>query len=524
MSARQSLILVLLLLLPLAAARAQTWVATPLGPGDAKLQPPEPPREFRAAWVATVANIDWPSRRDLTTAQQQAEMKSILDAAAAMNLNALVLQVRPACDAIYPSRLEPWSEFLTGLSGRPPSPLYDPLAEWIAGAHARGIELHAWVNPFRARHFQSKQPDAASHITKTRPDLVRTYGQYLWLDPGEPEARTHGLAVVADLIQRYDLDGVHIDDYFYPYPEKNLSFPDDRAWNAFNATPSSPRLSRNEWRRRNIDDFVRDMYQLVKRERPHIKVGISPFGIWRPGFPPEVRGFDAFESLNADARRWTREGWLDYVAPQLYWKAEAPQQPFNRLLHWWIDQNDQLRHVWPGVYTSRILPAELLGSKPPTDAKGRDSWEPSDITRQIDLTRASAGGSTGHIHFSMIALMQNRRGTADALRTGPYARPALVPASPWLAGSIAPPVAPAVQITPTNAALNIAWQSPEGSSGRWTLVSWRTGDSWSHRLEPLRSGAATLPQDGPGAAADVIAVRSLDNLGRLGPAAVWQRR
>lgn len=494
--------------------QAQTWA-----PADPKgaVTPPPPAREFRAAWVATVANIDWPSRRDLSVAEQKDELRRILDAAAALNLNAIILQVRPACDAIFPSKLEPWSEFLTGESGKPPTPLYDPLQEWIDGAHARGIELHAWINPFRARHFESKKPDAANHISKARPDLVRTYGQYLWLDPGEPEARAHTFAVITDLLRRYDLDGVHIDDYFYPYPEKNLPFPDDRAWNAFAADPQSPKLSRDDWRRRNIDEFVRDLYALVRRERPAARVGISPFGIWRPGYPPEVRGFDAFASLYADARKWTREGWLDYVAPQLYWKAEAPQQPFQRLLHWWMDQNDQGRHVWPGLFTSRILAVEAHGAAEAKDRKGRESWEPADITRQIGLTRASSAG--GVIHFSMIALMQNRRGIADTLRAGPYAQPALTPATPWLAGGRPLPAAPGLRVSGGESVM-IEWTAPAKDAGRWTLVSTRLGEQWSHRVQTAASGSLMVSEPG----VDAVAVAGLDELSRLGPATVWVRR
>ncbi|MFN5956346.1 MAG: glycoside hydrolase family 10 protein, partial [Planctomyces sp.] len=240
-------------------AALSAWMATT----DPKDNPPAIPREFRGVWVATVANIDWPSKKGLPSDQQQAEMRRILDRAVELKLNAILLQVRPSCDAIYPSSLEPWSEFLTGQSGKPPSPEYDPLAMWIEEAHARGLELHAWVNPFRSRHFRAEGPDAANHINIARPDLVRKYDNLLWLDPGEPEAQEHSLRVIMDLVNRYDLDGVHYDDYFYPYPKDNVPFPDDAPF--ARARAAGETRSKADWRRANIDNFVRRLYEEIKK-------------------------------------------------------------------------------------------------------------------------------------------------------------------------------------------------------------------------------------------------------------------
>jgi len=427
--------------------------------------PPPLAREFRAAWVATVANIDWPSSRTLTPDQQRTEMLAILDKAREINLNAIVLQVRPACDAIYPSKLEPWSEFLTGQSGKLPvgAPAdYDPLRDWIAEAHARGLELHAWFNPFRARHFESRRPDAPMHISNIHPELVKAYDQYLWLDPGEPEAQTHSLMVIADVVNRYDIDGVHFDDYFYPYPKDKQAFPDDANYLRYRAAAGPGAMSKADWRRSKVNTFVKSVYEQVKKSKPWVKVGISPFGIWRPGNPAVVKGFDQYDGLYADARLWLREGWVDYLAPQLYWKIEAPQQPYQRLLQWWLDQNDQRRHVWPGNYTSRILadkPPGAPSQSPAADGKpAPESWTAAELLNQIDITRKEASVSPGNIHFSMIALKQNRRGIADALRTGPYALPAMVPASPWLAADAPPPPRPVVKLQPHDAAsVQVSW-------------------------------------------------------------------
>src|SRR5258707_7009726 len=191
--------------------------------GPAKVIPAKRVSEFRAAWVATVANIDWPSKKGLSTAEQKAELIAILDRAAQLKLNAIIFQVRPACDAMYQSSLEPWSEYLTGVEGQPPAPFYDPLAFAIEEAHQRGLELHAWFNPYRARHLSSKGAASATHISKTHPELVRHYGKYLWLDPGEKEVQQYSLNVVMDVVKRYDIDGVHFDDYFYPYKENDAA-------------------------------------------------------------------------------------------------------------------------------------------------------------------------------------------------------------------------------------------------------------------------------------------------------------
>ncbi|MEY3273785.1 MAG: hypothetical protein RLZZ341_2691, partial [Pseudomonadota bacterium] len=270
--------------------------------------PPESPREVRGAWVATVANIDWPSRPGLPAAQQRAEALALLDRAQALNLNLLVLQVRPAGDAIYPSALEPWTEFLSGAQGRPPwgpgEAAWDPLAFWLEQAHARAIELHVWFNPYRARHSAAKSPPVAPHVAVRQPALVRRYGEQLWMDPGEPAAAEHTLAVVTDVLRRYAVDGVHIDDYVDPEPvlanpgagpgSPELPFPDDAPWARHQATGAT--LARDDWRRANVDALVRQMHATVQRTRPGTRFGISPFGIGRPDRRPAgITGFSQYD-------------------------------------------------------------------------------------------------------------------------------------------------------------------------------------------------------------------------------------
>ncbi len=384
--------------------------------------PPTLTREFRGVWIATVANIDWPSRPGLPVAEAKAEMRSTLAALSRAGCNAVVLQVRPMADALYRSRLEPWSSFVSGRQGK--SPGFDPLAFAVTTAHAEGMELHAWVNPFRARHATFEGPADPTHVTRRHPGWVVEYGNQAWVDPNAPGAQAHALAVVEDIVRRYDVDGLHIDDYFYPYPVRRadgtkLPFPDERSW----AKRAPGTTDRDAWRRAACDRFVRDLYRRVKAVKPWVKVGVSPFGIARPGVPEGVTaGIDQYADLHADPVKWLREGWLDYLSPQLYWRRSAPQQPYDQLLEWWLAQERPSRvRVWPGLFTSQVGP------------QGAD-WPASEIVAQVESAQREAGGS---VHFSAKALVGDWDGVAKALAEGPYRDPALVPT--FVASGAAPP-------------------------------------------------------------------------------------
>lgn len=374
----------------------------------AHVKTPPPGGEFRGVWVATVRNIDWPSRPGLPVEDQQRELIAIFDKMAAIGLNAIVFQVRPSADALYPSQLEPWSEYITGEMGKAPEPAYDPLAFAIEEAHRRGLELHAWLNPYRARRLTETSPAAANHITKTNPEVVRTYGSFLWMDPGEPMVRQRTVDVARDIVRRYDVDGIHFDDYFYPYPENGADFPDEATWRRY-----GDGLDRDDWRRKNVDDLIEQVGRAIKEEKPHVKFGLSPFGIWRPRHPRSVRGLDSYEAIYADSRKWFRLGWVDYFAPQLYWSSYAPEQRFGDLLQWWSQQNRHGRHLWPGLAAHRV---ERYGT--------------DEIVSQIRQIRKSPGAN-GWILFSAKVLMQNRGGLADRLAEMNQTV-ASVPPSPWL--------------------------------------------------------------------------------------------
>jgi uncharacterized lipoprotein YddW (UPF0748 family) len=398
-------------------AKPPSVVSTPGAVPRSTRAPRAPPcRELRGVWVATAGNLDWPSAPGLPSARQKQELVFLLDALAALHANAVIFQVRPAADALYSSTLEPWSEALSGTQGVPPEPFWDPLAFAIEGAHARGMELHAWFNPYRARTASPISPVAAAHISRRRPDLVKAYGKQLWLDPGEEDVAAHSLAVILDVVRRYAVDGVHLDDYFYPYPEKDsagnaVEFPDGGSFRKY--VDSGGVLGHEDWRRWNVNRFVMRLRGEVKAVRQGVRVGISPFGIWRPGRPAQVKGFDAYEEISADALTWLQRGWVDYLAPQLYWPIEQKEQAFPALLAWWAGQNTRGTSLWPGLAANRV-------------GEGGKGWPAREIAEQIRLTRAQPG-VTGHILFSARALLENRSGIATELRKDVWAEPAALP-------------------------------------------------------------------------------------------------
>lgn len=344
------------------------------------------------------------------------ELNLIFDRCRDMNLNAVILQVRPSGDAFYASNLEPWSYFLTGRQGVNPFPDYDPLAEAVKEAHRRGLELHVWVNPYRALHERHAGEVSPNHFLSKNPEHVVTYGKYRWMDPGSTVVQDHTYRVIIDVLERYDIDGVHIDDYFYPYPEGGRDFPDEASYNQY--VLSGGRLLKDDWRRENVNKFIKKLYDGIKSRKRWVKFGISPFGIWRPGNPAQIKGFDQYSSLYADAKKWLNEGWCDYFTPQLYWPIDKYEQSFPVLLDWWIGENYRNRHIWPGHYTSRLNPSD-------------GDWRAEEILNQIQVIRERPG-TKGTVHFSMKAFMRDWKGINSAMALGPFRTKALVPESPWL--------------------------------------------------------------------------------------------
>ncbi|MFM7056906.1 MAG: glycoside hydrolase family 10 protein [Planctomycetota bacterium] len=452
-------------------------------PHNPSSDPPATPREFRAAWVATLDNIDWPSARGLSAAEQHNEIRRILDAAVDLRLNAIILQVRTAADAIYPSQLEPWSINLSGTQGRQPDSAWDPLLAWIEESHHRGIELHAWLNPCRAH--VGTTPPAARHISRTRPELVVQYDRYIWFDPGSPEAVDYILSVFRDVTERYDVDGIHVDDYFYPYPvQRNgrpLPFPDENSWSRY--VTDGGTLTREDWRRRNVNTLVRRIHEQTQHLKPGIRFGISPFGIIRPGVAPGITGFDQFTGISADPALWLREGWCDYLAPQLYWPISQKAQSFPVLLKSWKQQNPLDIPIWPGLFTSRVGAPEK-------------SWSPDEILRQIELIRNQTP-NPGQLHFSFRTLQQNRGNIAERLRSTTYSTPALPPTV--RRPPQPPPVAPELAHHPADARIDLQTPDSEKSATNAnlrTIVVWSfNGTLWKLATQPASSPGIKVPRD-----------------------------
>jgi uncharacterized lipoprotein YddW (UPF0748 family) len=497
-------------------------------PAAAVNGPPPVEREFRGVWVAAVANIDWPSRPALPVDSQKLELLQVLDRSKALGLNAVILHIRPAGDALYDSQLEPWSEYLTGTQGKAPEPFYDPLEFAVREAHARGLELHAWFNPYRARHPTARTEFAPNHIARTHPDVVKPYGPFMWMDPGEDLVRDRTVQVIVDVARRYDIDGVHIDDYFYPYRErgpdgKELEFPDSASYARYRA--SGGKLERSDWRRSNVDRFVKQMYEAVKKTKPWVKVGISPIGTWRVGMgAPQIRGFDAYESIFADARKWFVEGDLDYFVPQLYWPIARTDVSFPILLNWWAKQNPLRRALYAGLIPSNVAAT---------------NWPGDEVIGQIYTTRAHEGAD-GHVHFSMRSLMpdgaftpladsipatridsinavrrrtQARRDSMTSkMMRETYARPALVPAMPWL-DNVAPS-APAATVEQQGNRTTVRITPAVGESAfLWVVQSKWPGSMWHTEIIPasLREWAVTAPFTEAGAPVEVW-VSAVDRL------------
>ncbi|NEO32727.1 MAG: family 10 glycosylhydrolase [Symploca sp. SIO3C6] len=414
-------------------------------------------REFRGVWVASAWNSDWPSRQGLPSATQQQELIKMLEQLQELKFNALIFQIRPTADALYVSQLEPWSEWITGVQGEPPEPLYDPLELAIAQAHKRNIEVHAWFNPFRARTSTKGSPNVKPHIALAYPQFVYQYGSALWMDPGIKVIQDWTYEVILDVVRRYDLDGVHLDDYFYPYPRKDEPFPDQKTYEAYRQ--AGGKLSLADWRRANVNQMVERLSSGVHSLKPQIKFGISPFGIYRPGQPPQIRGFDQYQGIYADPKKWLAEGWVDYMSPQLYWRIEPIAQSYPLLLDWWTDNNPQGRHIYPGNALYKME---------------REDWPLSEYQNQVEITRQLASElSLGNIFFNMKVLGENRLGIFDYFQTSLYAEPALPPVMEWL-GDNPPAVPSGVGVSGDK----LVWEAATSEDIRsWTIYR-QTGGSW----------------------------------------------
>ncbi len=457
------------------------------------------PREFRAAWVASVANINWPSKNNLSTAEQQQEAIGILDFLKNNNFNAVIFQVRPSADAFYKSDLEPWSFFLTGTEGQAPSPYYDPLDFWVEQAHKRGIELHVWLNPYRAHHTAGGAVTSASMARKMPESVVKLKQGYYWFDPSKKSTQDHASRVVMDIVKRYDIDGVHFDDYFYPYAEYNggQDFPDSDSYNEYKRNGGD--LSRGDFRRNSVNTFIERIYKDIKKEKNFVKFGISPFGIWKPGYPSGIQGSSQYDMLYADAKLWLNKGWIDYFAPQLYWPIQPAKQSYTALLKWWESENTLGRHLWPGINT--------VGRRGPEYVQ--------EIVNQVEAARTLLPDNReGVIHWSLAGLTKNPAMT-QALVNGPYQVKALVPTSPWLNAN--PLLKPTLLLTPQGGNIFAKWQHQQiDQVSKWVLYL-NYGGVWQYEILDPGVTSKDIPTTLNNKKLQYVAVKAVDRLSNEGP-------
>ncbi|ESP02782.1 hypothetical protein LOTGIDRAFT_156727 [Lottia gigantea] len=438
--------------------------------------PEWPVREFRAVWIATVANIDWPLSNHHTPEQQRNEMLTLLNKLQQLNFNAIVFQVRSAGDAMYQSSIEPWSKYLTGQQGRAPSPFYDPLQFVITEAHKRNMEVHAWFNPYRAHTSASKSGLASNHMAVEYPQYAYTYGHNIYMDPGAKVIQDRAFNVIMDVVRRYDVDGAHMDDYFYPYPVSGVSFPDTHTYNAYRS--SGGHLSRDDWRRNNVNTLIQRIYNGIKSTKNHVKFGLSPFGIWKSGYPSGIVGLSSYSAQYADSRKWFMEGWVDYMNPQLYWRIDPPQQSYTHLMDWWLDQNPKNRHFYAGSYAGRVV---------------NGGWPLSEIRRQVEESRARTSKlSLGNVFFSAKYFRDNSKGLADMFQSQLYTAPALSPEMSWLASPPAP--APSGQTVNGH---TISWNRDNSGNVRSWGVYQKQVDLWN-LLKVLNNNTVQYTASGSG--------------------------
>ena len=449
-------------------------------------------REFRGVWIASVANIDWPSRPNLVPESQREEYRNILNHHQKNGINAVIVQVRPSADAFYKSDLEPWSEWLTGEKGKNPEPEYDPLTFMVEEAHERSMEFHAWLNPYRAIFDAEKFYEDTTHIhldtlkslildlsssdslnTSGRlaesdyTDLLRLlgvdttlliykhpewflqYGNKIYFDPGIPEVQMHIANVVKDIVTRYDVDAIHMDDYFYPYKIAGVEFPDSLAFRKYGST-YAPDL-KDFWRRENVNAIVKILNETIKSVKPYVKFGISPFGVWRnasvdPAGSATKAGQTNYDDLYADVLKWQKEKWIDYVIPQIYWYRGFDLADYEILANWWNKNHHGVQvYIGQGLYRVNA------------DSKTEAWRNPMEIPEQIKLNR-SLPNIQGSCYFSSKSMVNNPLGVSDILRDNYYQYPALIPEMSWL-NSLNPPKPEIKEIKNTRSGFTIEWEN-----------------------------------------------------------------
>ncbi len=398
-----------------------------------------PKREFRGAWMHTVYQDRYAR---MTTEENKVYLREQLDRLKATGCNAVIFQVRPSADAFYESELEPWSRFLTGTAGKAPEPFWDPLQFMAEEAHARGMELHAWLNPYRVTTSKSERLPKG-HLYHQHPERFVRYGGRIYFDPGVPENRAFIEQIIKDIISRYDVDAIHFDDYFYPYPVKGADFPDGASYKKYGG-----KMKRGDWRRHNVDLLIEEIHRVIAETKPWVRLGISPFGIWRNRSTDpsgsDTNGLQNYDDLYADVLLWTRSGWVDYMLPQLYWQRDHKNASYDKLVAWWA-ANANGRHMYIGQDVKRTMDTRDLA---PSD-------NPTQLDSKIQLAR-SFPTINGNCWWPAYSVTEDYKGVADSLAENRQSTVALVPPYTWI-DSIAPDEVDDLQFD--NGALT--WRAPE---------------------------------------------------------------
>ena len=432
----------------------------------------QPKHEFRGAWIATVRSLDWPDR-EAHPYVQQADLVQMLDRLQAVGVNAVFFQVRSEADAMYASNVEPWSYWLTGNQGTPPGPYYDPLAVAIAESHKRGMELHAWFNPYRT-NISAGYPTAPGHLTNAQPDLLYRAGPLILMDPGKDAVRDYIVRVIMDVVRRYDVDGIHIDDYFYPYPPNEITMQDTATF----AADHRGFTSLKDWRRNNVDLLVAQIADSLRAYDPYIKWGISPFGIYTNNVPEGIVGFDAYDAIFADPLAWLQAGTIDYLVPQLYWPFDGDQD-YDKLARWWAEQRSG-RQLYIGHALTRTDPETFSGRL----------FSADEIPRQIQFNRDHE-----NIQGSVIFRAQNlskyySQGIFAWLREDLYRHPALTPSMPYKDQAPPPPPTGLMHTWTGPTEVTLTWTPPASGATRYAV--YRIASSRPPDVDLVTQDAANL--------------------------------
>lgn len=406
-----------------------------------------PKHEMRAAWIATYKCIDWPSKPGLSTEEQQRQLAQIMRLHRKNGMNAVIMQVRPSGDAIYPSALEPWSQWLSGRQGQAPTPYYDPLEYAIEQAHKRNLEFHAWFNPFRAVVDTIFALPDSSHLSLQHPEWCIAYGKHLYYNPGIPQVRDFVIKVVMDVVRRYAIDAVHFDDYFYPYPIDTLVFEDDLTFEKY----GQGFASKADWRRHNINELIRRLSDSIKAAKPTVRFGISPMGVWRNNdrdpLGSATQAASSYDDLYADIVKWLDNKWIDYVVPQLYWHIGHKRADYATLLEW-----------WSGVASGRHLYIGQAVFNLNEEAYYKEWRSLDEMQKQLAMSRENPAVS-GNVFFSSQTFRKNPMQISEYLQQNFYRYPALVPSMPWI-DSVPPQPPVNLRAEHPNRGILLRWDAP----------------------------------------------------------------